>query len=234
MTRRGLILVCLAGTLLAACRPARLPDLSALPGRPDDFPGAEFQRYAESADGVYRLDPSASWMHLRIGRDGRLKRLGHNHIVSTRALFGWAASAGDELRALAYVPVAELEVDRPELRAAAGEGFESEVSDSDRQGTRANMLGPGVLHAEAHPFLKAEVILGEEPVWRFQVRGEWSQVPVEADIRREGNRLVATGHLTLTHQGLGIEPFSALGGAIRVAEAIEVSFHIEAERPTGP
>jgi len=209
----GLVLV------LSGCR-TRLPDLESLPSAPSDFPPAWFADAAADSDRVLRIDRQGSWLHVRVGRAGRLKRLGHSHILSTSSIRGLLADGA----AVAFIPVADFEVDRPDLRSAAGEAFSSEPSDSDRQGTRANLLGPQVLHAEAHPFLRAE---WRDGAYRFRVRDRWVSVPVDASVEQAGERVVVSGRFSVTHDELGLEPFSALSGGLRVAESIDVAFHLE-------
>ena len=48
-------------------------------------------------------------------------------------------------------PVADLIVDDPETRRAAGSEFPPEIPDADKQGTRKNMLRAEVLDAENYP-----------------------------------------------------------------------------------
>jgi hypothetical protein len=213
---------------LTACQRARLPELPAIPDQPADFPGLVFSRFASQAEVIYRIDRPASWVQVRVGRTGKLKRMGHNHILSSHAIEGLVASQGGQLRATAFLPVTEWQIDQPELRAAAGEGFESTPSDKDREGTRANLLGDRVLDVVQFPFLRAELLMDPSPKAWFTIRDRQIEVPLTVSLGFQPGRLVAEGQFSLEHSQIGLEPFSALGGALRVAETIEISFHIEA------
>ena len=54
------------------------------------------------------------------------------------------------------------------------------------------------------------------------------QVPVE--IEKSADEIGVSGRLTLTQSEFGITPFSILGGAIAVQDAVNVRFHIRARR----
>ncbi len=51
-------------------------------------------------------------------------------------------------------PVAQLVVDDPEARRAAGSDFPPDIPQSDKDGTRKNMLTPEVLDGEHYPEVK--------------------------------------------------------------------------------
>src|SRR5688572_8595019 len=148
MTRAGLLLSLCLG--LAACpRPVQppTPAPSVPPSTPSappaDVPGAT----------TYRIDPEASMLHILVYRGGTFAKLGHNHVVSSKSLTGrvWMhpqlSQSGFELA----FPVADLIVDDPDARRAAGSEFPPEIPDADKQGTRKNMLRAEVLDAESYP-----------------------------------------------------------------------------------
>jgi hypothetical protein len=86
-------------------------------------------------------------------RGGTLARLGHNHVMTSKAVTGrvWVhsqlAKSGFELA----FPVAELIVDDAQARRAAGAEFPPEIPQADKEGTRKNMLRTEVLDAEHFP-----------------------------------------------------------------------------------
>ena len=173
-------------------------------------------------------------------RDGPLARLGHNHVISTTRIDGrvaWTEDIGRsyvELR----VPVASFEIDRPDLRAEEGDEFPGEIPEQDIAGTRANMLGEKLLDAETYPEIR---------LFSRRVRGSLDALIVDAEViikdqstavsfpltaRREGERLIASGEVSLAQTSLGLEPFSALLGALTVRDEIDLKFRFVAAPPT--
>lgn len=192
--------------------------------------------------GEYAVDADASEVHWLIYRSGALARLGHNHVISVGPMQGTVSVARDwaESSFELEIPVDGLVVDDSELRAAAGEGFESEPSAEDVAGTRRNMLSEGVLDGEAHPALR---IAGSSPTGTpadgevtltLDVAGREAVVTAPVSIEFDGDMLTATGQFQLTHEQLGLEPFSVMMGAIKVGEELDFSYRIVARRTAGP
>ena len=131
---------------------------------------------------------------------------------------------------------AELTVDEPALREAAGEDFPGEIPAEDIEATRRNMLGEALLAADEHPTITAELVAVDEAretptvTAAVTVRGQRRLVELPVQVRTDGERLVAAGETTVTHAELGLEPFSVMGGALSVAEEIGVSYRIVARQ----
>jgi polyisoprenoid-binding protein YceI len=127
-------------------------------------------------------------------------------------------------------------VDDPAARAAAGPDFEGEVPQSARDGTRTNMMRPEVLDAAQHAEVTVRsTALGgtwEQPVVMADVtiRGTTRRFDVPIQLQRAGDTLETTGTFKVLQSDIGITPFSVAGGAIRVADELEVSFDIVAVR----
>ncbi len=221
-------------TALAACQGTRYVEPPAAPDVPPDFPTDAY----ESALEAYVVDPAVSLLMVRVYRDGPLARLGHNHIVSTKDVGGYARRTdGEALTADLYVRVADFQVDDPALRAAAGEAFSSVPTAEDIDGTRNNMLGPAVLDAASYPFVRARAILPHDPRTpgvsdtapmevRFEVRGGSRTLVLPATIDSGDGHVRLRASATLNQSDFGIEPFSVLGGALRVRDALELDIDL--------
>jgi len=219
----------LAGALLllaAACSaPPRPAGEAGTPTRP-------------AADGVPAgsLQVVASEVTVKVYRDGPLAELGHNHVIASTAVTGWV-DLRDPLESSAFslsLPLDSLVVDDPGRRAAAGADFPDNLSDADREGTRRNLLGPALLDAARFPVLHLDSVAieadgdGYVATARVDAAGVTRQVRVPARIERTKGGLVVSGEFVLTHADLGLTPFSAALGALRVREDMEIAYRLVA------
>jgi polyisoprenoid-binding protein YceI len=187
---------------------------------------------------VFRIDPEQSSIRLRVYRDGPLARFGHNHVIVATGLTG-AVYREKELAQSAFelnIPVGRLVVDRPADRAAAGPDFAGDLSEFAIAGTRENMLGPKLLAAEQYPEIKlaSVAVAGEPPNMRFTVeltvRDVKSQLVIPASMTADAKSIVVQGQLVLSQTGLGLTPYSVLGGGLRVRDTIDADYHLVALR----
>lgn len=185
-------------------------------------------------------DVTGSRLEIRVYRAGAMEKLGHNHLVTSDALKGTIerreprSASGFRLE----LPLETLRVDDPAARAAAGADFAREVPERDREATRTNMLGKTVLDAKRQPVitLSADGLEGGPAEYRVQVRvglrGEERVVAVPVSVRFEGAKLEVHAHFSLRHADLGLTPFTAALGAIRVRDDLEIDCRIDARRRT--
>jgi polyisoprenoid-binding protein YceI len=230
---------CFAAVAIAACVglfgcQAAGPNRSAASSAGDNQ--ARIDAQARDAFAVYRIDSASSDVRILVYRAGALARLGHNHVISARRLTGRVYLRRGLLKSSfdLTVPVDGLEVDDPEARAEEGEAFSSQPSQSDIRGTRRNLLGKRVLDAAEFPTVTLSGALGSvdppsvQCTLSFRGRPVQLSVPVELEVR--GPTLRVSGSFSLSHEQLGLEPFSVLLGAIKVADQLDLKFRIEARR----
>lgn len=225
-----LLLLLALGGCLQAPAPPPLPT-----GAPEDFPA---QRYGAKAAGKV-MTISASELTIKVYRGGRLKHLGHNHVLTSQALDGLIMRASNDTLAGSYadlyLPLASLQVDDPIARAQAGEDFSSQPSAADRRGTLGNLLGPRLLEAERYPYLRAAITLTEVQPGELvaqvalTVKAQTLMLSVPVQLRRSANALSLASQFQVSHAQLGLTPFSVLGGAITVADPIHVQLTLDAE-----
>ena len=136
------------------------------------------------------------------------------------------------------MPVDAFVVDDPAARAAAGPEFAAKVPDDARAGTRRNMLGREVLNSANYPEIVVSSVgpLAETapPTLRvrFVVRGAELEREVPVTARIDAESVSVQGTFKVLQSELGIKPFSIAGGAIAVADEIEVHYEIVA-KPVG-
>lgn len=193
-----------------------------------------------AASTEYRVDSDASWLRVLAYPDGPLRRFGHHHVISHHEIAGEVHVAPNPLDSTVELElgVAELEVDDPAMRELEGQDFEKEVPQKDKDGTRANMLGEKLLDAEQFPTIRirSSSIEGSMPdvtiVASISVKGMEHTVKVPATIALTNESFVAKGELDITHDALGLSPFTAIGGALQVRDLITIKYEIAGRRVT--
>lgn len=225
----------LALTLTVLCACQAPPERPVLPAAELRVPWEAYEQLDPAQGQVYLLDAQASDVRIYVYRAGRLAARGHNHVVTAPALQGAAFVPAEGTRGARFdlvISADGLEVDDPRVRRALGYTFGTEVDDEARAGTRANMLGPGVLDAARFPDIGVALraVAGELPKLVISTaitlhgvtREQW--IPVDVQVDR--NRLVAQGALSVRQSDFGIEPFSAVGGLLRVADVVLIEFRL--------
>lgn len=191
--------------------------------------------------------PAETWdvvrssLEVRVYRDGPMAQFGHNHLITSNGLAGHInlreprTASGFRLE----LPIESLAVDDAAARATAGEDFAASVPAKDREGTRRNLLGGEVLDAARQPVvvLSADAISGGPDNYtarvRVALRGEEHLIDVPLTLEEtDGERLLIHASLRLRHADLGLVPFTAAMGALRVRDDFEIDCRLEARPAT--
>src|SRR3989442_2733621 len=231
--RRAGLAAALFALMLGACAPP-VRERGPAAGPPEDFPGAHYLEALAQGRPVFRVDPRESLVVIEVRRGGSLARLGHDDVVASHEVGGYVAP--DEGRADLYVQLERPEVDEAALRAEAG--FDTQPTESDIEGTRANML-VRVLEADKFPF--ALILVSVADASRREVtlsvaitlHGVTRALQVPATIDADADEISVTGRLSLDQTDFGITPYSVLGGAIAVRNGVDLRFRIRARRLPG-
>lgn len=216
--------------LMHGCTPRRAEP----PARPVEpaAPGPTIPQGARAFD----IDPARSAVKILVRRAGPLAKLGHYHVLTSGDLAGVAwqgrdpVDSGFELR----IPVRSLVVDDPAARASAGPEFAGEVPQDARQDTYQNLLRPEVLDATTYPeiVVHASSLGGSwsRPVAIAEIalKGVTRTIEVPLELERSGPALTARGTFRVRQTDFGLKPFSAAGGAIQVADELDIRFEIVA------
>jgi hypothetical protein len=210
--------------LLTACGQPLAP--------PAPGPGTDLGAYraaAASGAAVYAVDPGASLIAVTVRRGGLMARLGHDHVVASHALTGYAAPGMG--RADVSFRLDQLTVDEPPLLRDAG--IATSPSSEAVEGTRKNMLGP-VLDAERYPVVTLHAELPADGRLRVAVtlHGTTRRLELPATVQVDAAQLTASGTARLKQTDFGITPFSVGAGLLSVQDELEVRFHIVARRWT--
>ena len=232
------ILVPLAVSLLAAgCLSRTAPVTPPEPAPPPSKP-AEIRPPEVSGATLYRVNPTASQVDILVYRGGTFARLGHNHVMTSKAVTGrvWLHSQLEKSGFELAFPVAELIVDDAQARRAAGPEFPPEIPQADKDGTRKNMLRLEVLDGEHFPqvSLQSVRVTGSQAspqiVTRVTLKDATREIEVPAQVQIEGSRLTATGEFDIQQTNFGMKPFSVALGAIAVKDQLHIKFALVAEK----
>ncbi len=221
--------------MLASCRSTTTP-----PTPPANASQSQSIAAAATTTGAVtrrlQIDPERTVVTVIVRRAGPLAKLGHDHVITSADEAGsvWLGSTPADSSFELTLPVDRFDVDLPAARAAAGVEFAAPVPDDARTGTRHNLLRAEVLDKEHFPTitLRTSAASGAwpQPIVRVAVTLKGvereQEIPVVVELDADG--LTARGELRLNQTDFGITPFSVAGGAIRVADTLEIRFEIAA------
>jgi polyisoprenoid-binding protein YceI len=229
--RIGVVLLLCLG-LVACPRPVRPPaPAPQVPTQPAPPP-------TEAGATIYQIDPQASALHVFVYRGGTFARLGHNHVMTSKSVTGrvWMRTqfpaSGFELS----FPVADLIVDDPDARRAAGTDFPPDIPAADKDGTRKNMLRKEVLDGETYPTVtvKSATVEGSlqapKITARITIKNATKDVIVPTTIVVNGEGLTASGEFDILQTDFGMKPFSVALGALEVQDRLHVRFNLVAAK----
>jgi len=187
-------------------------------------------------DNIYMIDSAASRIHWRAYKAGAFARFGHNHVISVAdpsGIITFRPSLTDSTVEISFA-VDELVIDNPDLRALYGEDFASVPSPEDIEGTQGNMLSDVVLDGANFPSvqLTGSGLSGLGADQRIELSiallGREVSLSVPIDIEVGESVMTASGEFRLTHEDLGMVPFSVMMGALQVAPDLDFTYEIRA------
>jgi len=226
--------ICITGCPTRPHGPEAPTSVGVPPGAP---PPAETPRHEGRP---YDVVPGESLLTIVAFRGGALAKAGHNHVIASRDVRGTFYVPDDVLRSTfeLHIPVAQLTIDEPDLRAKEGPDFPAEVPESAQEGTRHNMLSEALLNGSQYP----EITLTSQHIERGQmgtsvqanvevtVRGQTRTISVPVAYSLNGSELVASGDVPIKQTDLGLTPFSAMLGALQVQDELRIKFRIVARQ----
>jgi len=220
--------------MLAGCAPP-VRERAPAAAPPADFPEGYYREALAQGRPVFRVDSPESLVVIEVRRAGSLARLGHDHVVASHEVGGYVAP--DEGRADLYVQLERLEVDEAALRAEAG--FDTQPTQLDIDGTRANMLEK-VLETDKFPFalIRVSGVGARERSVTLSVaitlHGITKALQVPSQVEADAELISVTGRFSFDQTDFGITPYSLLGGAIAVQNRVDLRFRIRARRLPTP
>ena len=192
---------------------------------------------AASTESAFAIDTENSWLRVLVYRAGLLGGLGHNHVVSHHALSGSVEfdQATQSASVSLSIPVADFVIDDPALRVAEGDDFPGEMKPKDIAGTRKNMLGRKLLDAERFATIAVRSTAGiadTEITATVTIKGRDWAVRAPVAVEPSEGTWSASGEVSVSHADLGLKPFKAALGALRVQDSLTIKFKIVADAPS--
>jgi hypothetical protein len=216
--------------LVTAC--ATHPRRAVSPGQPENAASNS----SLPAAGTYHIDAGQSELRVLVYRAGSLAHLGHNHVLVNRAVSG-TVLVGETLATSSFdfsAPVDKFVVDEAQARREEGEDFPGEVPDDAKAGTLHNMLSASQLNAARFSTLVVKSTAFDNSqgtplaTLSISVAGHESSTTAPFSLQAEAGRLIATATFELRQTALGLTPYSLLGGALQVKDAMQVKIKIVA------
>ncbi len=160
-----------------------------------------------------RFGPDNASLRIRTGRTGGAAKAGHDLLIEVGS---WQATLDLEAQ-----PAVTLTADSGSLRVLEGTGGIKSLSESDKADIKKT-IDTEVLKGTPIEFRSTEV---REVAGGLSVRGELSihgrQAPVTFDLATGDDGRV-TGSAKVTQTAFGMKPYSALFGALKVADDVTV------------
>ena len=188
------------------------------------------------AGAAYRIDSTQSELRILVYRAGPMAMLGHNHVIANRTLGGWVRYAGTVTEAsfALTVPDAGFVVDDEAMRREEGADFAEETPEHAKSGTLRHMQSAAVLAGAQFPEItvRSMKITGAQGEFTaavaVSVAGHESTFEVPFTLEASPGRLSASGALWVHQSALGLTPFSAMLGALRVRDDMRIKFRFVA------
>jgi polyisoprenoid-binding protein YceI len=169
--------------------------------------------------GTYRLGPDNGTLSVRTSRTGAAAKAGHDLLIHVTA---WDATleVGEEP---AQTTLA-LDADATSLRVREGTGGMQALGDDDKANIQQT-IDDDVLKRNDISFRSTEVQAAGDGNW-ISVRGELTLMgkarPIAFDLAADDDGKL-TGSAVVKQTEWGIKPYSALFGALKVADEVEVA-----------
>jgi polyisoprenoid-binding protein YceI len=168
------------------------------------------------ASGVHRFGPDNAVLSVRTGRGGAAAKAGHDLVIHVTDWKG-SLELGDDPAA----STVELEADATSLRVREASGGMQELGDDDRAGIEQT-IDDEVLKRRDIVFRSTAVEGGQQ---ELHVRGDLTLAgttkPLEFDVL-VGDDGAVNATAVVTQSGWGMKPYSALWGALKVLDEVEV------------
>lgn len=183
-----------------------------------------------------KLDAAASGLHARTFKDGVAAGLAHDHVIAATEIAGTVTLDPADQSTFAIevtVQTASLKADDPRLRHTYG--LDGEIDADDRETIEESMKSDEQLDVKRHPTIRfvstavKQTAPGKyEVAGKLTLRGKTREVKLTVDATLSAQRFEGRGMLRINHTAFGFEPYSAMLGAVKNKNRIDLHLHIVA------
>jgi polyisoprenoid-binding protein YceI len=167
--------------------------------------------------GTHKLGPETATLSVRTGRTGAAAKAGHDLLIDVTV---WQATleVGEDPAHTSLL----LEADASSLRVREGTGGMQALGDDDKASIRET-IDDEILKRQRIEFRSTEVQQADGARMSVQgdltIAGQARPIAFELTVGDDGK---LTGSAVVKQSGWGIKPYSALFGALKVADDVEV------------
>lgn len=173
-------------------------------------------------EGTHNVGPDNGSLKIKTGREGAAAKMGHDLVLEVTDWSG-TVEVGDS-------PSVELTANPGSIEVREGSGGAKPLSDKDKGDIKKSATGK-VLGSSAITFKSSEATLDDNKLTvkgDLSIAGKSDSVNIPLDVGDDGK---VSGSVTLSQSSFGIKQFSAMMGALKVKDSVEVV--VEAKLPTG-
>lgn len=167
--------------------------------------------------GTYELGPQSGRLTIRTSRQGAAQRAGHDLVIEVQSWGATVQVASDPAQSLL-----ELTADSSSLKVLEGTGGLKALSDKDR-GDIVKTINKEVLRGGPIAFRSTAVRPDGESRWHvtgdLEINGASNLVAFDLDLNDDGR---VSGGAVVTQSQWGMKPYTALFGALKVADEVRV------------
>ncbi|MEV2271510.1 YceI family protein [Nonomuraea africana] len=178
------------------------------------------------AAGSYTLGPDSGRLLVNTTRTGLGAKAGHDLTIGVTR---WRGEATIDPADLANCSVT-VEVDAESLEVQKATGGVKPLTSSDREEIE-KIVREKILHTERYPTISFRSSRVEGTAESFRVEGDLTMVGVTQPVAIQGSLAEGRVHgsAAIVQSRWGIRPYSALFGALKVSDEVEVQFDIGLE-----
>ncbi len=179
-----------------------------------------------ASSGTHSLGPQTGKITVNVYRDGVAARMGHNLVFEATKWSGKAEVDADHPAASRI----ELTIDPRSLEIIAATGGIKPLGDKDRADIKKN-INDKILMTSRNPEItfRSTEVSGTGP--DIKVKGDLTLAgksqPVNLNVRIDESSGRASGKTTIQQSSFGIKPFSALLGALKIKDSVDIRFDIK-------
>ena len=177
----------------------------------------------------FRVDAASTAVTVRVGRAGLLSFAGHEHEIAVPAIAGRISLTPDVTRSQV-----SLQMDAKAMKVTGRGEPAGDVAE-----VQETMLSDRVLDVQRYPTITLEsdrIALRQRSAdgfglsvdGRLTLHGVSRPISVPVTVRLSGNRMTASGTVTIRQSDFGIRPITAGGGTVKVKDEVTVAFTIVA------